>query len=247
MRILIAALIAAIALIAIVGASYVSLSASAVVVAVLMLVASIGWPHLLGIPARKRQSAAIVLSALAAGTAAYLSPAGTALTWLPIAVALGVGAVFLIQLLRGTGQSHRLESTLGASSGVLIVSLGAGWIAAENLAVNAGASGVTLVTGISVLVAIGAALLPWPDRIVAPLGVILAALAGPLCALVFTDVDSLAAGIIGAVCGAVVMAGRRLVVSRDAPLDLAGMLAVGIAPILGLGSLVYFLERLLLS
>jgi hypothetical protein len=239
--------VAAVALIAIVGASYVSLAASAAVVVVLILVAAIGWPHVLGVPARKSQSTAIALSALAACTAAYLSPSGAALAWLPVAVALGVGAIFVIQLIRGTGQSHRLESTLGASSGVFIITLGAGWIAAENLGVNAGTSGVTLVTGISVLVAISTALLPWPDRMVGPLGVVLAALAGPLCALVFTDVEGLAAGIIGAVCGAVVMAGRRLVISRDAPLNAAAVLAVGVAPILGIGSLAYFLERLLLS
>lgn len=242
-----AALVGAVALIAIVGASYVSLEVSAAVVVVLILMAAIGWPYLLGVPARKSQSAAIALSALAACAAAYVSPSGAALIWLPVAVALGLGAVFLIQLLRGTGQSLRLESTLGASSGVLIIALGAGWIATENLAVNAGTSGVTLVTGISVLIAIATALLPWPDRMVGPLGVVLAALAGPLCALIFTDVDGLAAGIIGAVCGAVVMAARRLVISREEPLDTAAVLAVGVAPILGIGSLVYFLERLLLS
>lgn len=242
-----AALVGAVALIAIVGASYVSLEVSAAVVVVLILVAAIGWPYLLGVPARKSQSAAIALSALAACAAAYLSPPGAALIWLPVAVALGLGAVFLIQLLRGTGQSLRLESTLGSSSGVLIIALGAGWIATENLAVNAGTSGVTLVTGISVMVAIAAALLPWPDRMVGPLGVVLAALAGPLCALIFTDVEGLPAGIIGAVCGAVVMAARRLVVSREVPLGTAAVLSVGVAPILGIGSLVYFLERLLLS
>ncbi|MFP5316388.1 MAG: hypothetical protein ACLGHS_13560, partial [Actinomycetes bacterium] len=103
------------------------------------------------------------------------------------------------------------------------------------------------VTGISVLVAIATAALPLPDRMAAPLGVVLAALAGPLCALVFTDVEGLAAGIIGAVCGAVVMAGRRLVVSRETPFSTAALLAVGTTPVLGLGALVYFLERLLLS
>jgi hypothetical protein len=242
-----AALVAVVALAAIVGASYLSLPATAVVVVVLVLAAAIGWPYVLGVPARKSQSAAIGLSALAACAAAYASPSGAALTWLPVAVALGLGAVFLIQLLRGTGQSLRLESTLGTSSGVLLTALGAGWIAAENLSVNAGASGVTLVTGISVLAALLVAILPWPDRMVAPIGVLLAALAGPLCALVFTDVEELPAAVIGAVCGAVIMAARRLVISRDTPLSAPALIAVGVAPILGLGSLVYFLERLLLS
>lgn len=242
-----AALVAVAALAAIVGASYLSLPATAVVVVVLVLAAAIGWPYVLGVPARKSQSTAIALSALAACAAAYVSPSGAALTWLPVAVALGLGAVFLIQLLRGTGQSFRLESTLGTSSGVLLTALGAGWIAAENLSVNAGTSGVTLVTGISVLAALLVALLPWPDRMVAPIGVLLAALAGPLCALVFTDVEELPAAVIGAVCGAVIMAARRLVISRDTPLSAPALIAVGAAPILGLGSLVYFLERLLLS
>lgn len=244
---MIAALAAAGALLAIVWASYVSPAGSAVVVAVLILVAAVGWPHVMGVPARKSQSTAIALSALAACAAAFLAPAGAALTWLPVAVALGVGAVFLIQLIRGTGQSHRLESTLGASAGVLMAALGAGWIGAENLAVNAGTSGMSLVTGISVLVAIAASLLPWPNRIVAPLGVVLAAVAGPLAALVLTDVDPLAAGVIGAVCGAVIVAARRLVIGRKDPLDLPAALSVGVSPVLGIGALVYFLERLLLS
>lgn len=242
-----AALVAVAALAAIVGASYLSLPATAVVVVVLVLAAAIGWPYVLGVPARKSQSTAIALSALAACAAAYVAPSGAALTWLPVAVALGLGAVFLIQLLRGTGQSFRLESTLGTSSGVLLTALGAGWIAAENLSVNAGSSGVTLVTGISVLAALLVALLPWPDRMVAPIGVLLAALGGPLCALVFTDVEELPAAVIGAVCGAVIMAARRLAISRDTPLSAPALIAVGAAPILGLGSLVYFLERLLLS
>ena len=242
-----AALVAVAALAAIVGASYLSLPATAAVVVVLVLAAAIGWPYVLGVPARKSQSTAIALSALAACAAAYVAPSGAALTWLPVAVALGLGAVFLIQLLRGTGQSFRLESTLGTSSGVLLTALGAGWIAAENLSVNAGTSGVTLVTGISVLAALLVALLPWPDRMVAPIGVLFAALAGPLCALVFTDVEELPAAVIGAVCGAVIMAARRLVISRDTPLSAPALIAVGVAPILGLGSLVYFLERLLLS
>lgn len=241
------ALVAAVALAAVVVASSVSGLATAIVVGVLILVAAVGWPYVLGVPARKSQSTAIALSALAASAAAYTAPAGLALAWLPGAVALGVGAIFMIQLIRGTGQSHRLESTLGASAGLFMITLGAGWIAAEGLAINEGTSGVTLVTGISVLTAILTALLPLPDRIAAPLGVVLAALAGPLSALVFTDVEGLPAGVIGAVCGAVIMASRRLLVSRIEPLNVLSILSVGIAPILALGSLVYFLERLLLS
>lgn len=239
--------IAAAAVSAIVAVAYVSLEASAAVVGVLILVAGIGWPHVLGVPAKKSQSTAMILSALAATVAAYAAPANQLMMWMPPAVALGVGAVFMIQLIRGTGQSHRLESTLGASVGVFMISLGSGWVAAERLAVNAGNSGVMLVTGISVLIALAAAVLPWPDRIVAPIGVALAALAGPLCAILFTDVAGLPAAVIGAVCGAVVVAARRLLISRETPLNVLAALSVGTVPILAIGSLVYFLDKLFLS
>ncbi|MHA7294860.1 hypothetical protein [Arthrobacter sp. HLT1-21] len=245
MRIWSVAIAAAVAVISIVVASYVSLGALAGVAAVLILACAIGWPHVLGVPARKSQSAVIGLSALAATAAALTVPDTDFMRWMPVATALGLGGIFLIQLFRGTGQSHRLESTLGAGVGVFLACLGSGWVAADRLAVNAGNSGMMLVTGISVIIALAVSLLPWPDRIIAPLGTALAATAGPLGAILFTDVSGLAAGIIGAGSGAVVVCARRLFLARETPVNLPAALSIGVAPILVIGSLVYFLSKLL--
>ncbi|MHA7143417.1 hypothetical protein ACX80U_01740 [Arthrobacter sp. TmT3-37] len=231
----------------IVASSYIALPVLAIAVAAVCVLAAIGWPYVLRVPARKSQSTAIGLSALLAVILAATVPGPSFLAWFPAAVALGVGAVFMIQLVRGTGQSLRLESTLGASSGVIAVAMGAGWVAADRLTANAADSGMTLVTGVSILVAIAVALLPLPDRLVAPAAVVLAALAGPLGALLFTDVPALAAGVVGLACGAVIAATRRLLVARDAPLDVLAAVAAGVTPVLAIGSVVYFLDKLFLS
>ncbi|WP_240615229.1 hypothetical protein [Arthrobacter ruber] len=238
---------AALAAGAIVASSYISLLAVAVVTGVACVLAAIGWPYILRVPARKSQSAAIGLSALLAVVLSAVTPGPSFFAWFPACVALGVGAVFMIQLVRGTGQSLRLESTLGASSGVVAVCMGAGWVAADRLAVNAADSGMTLVTGISVLISIAVCLLPFPDRLVAPAAVVLAALAGPLGALLFTGVPALAAAAVGLACGAVIAGTRRLLVAREAPLDSIAAVAAGISPVLAIGAVVYLLDTLFLA
>lgn len=238
---------AAVALAAIIATSYTSRTALAVVVGIMVVLLAVGWPHVLNVPAKKSLATAIGVSGLSALVLADYAPLTTLMGWMPGAVALGVSAVFLIQLLRGTGQSHRLESTLGACAGVLVAAFGSGWVAADRLATNAANSGVMLVTGISVLVAGAVCTIRWPDRIVAPLGIVLGALAGPLGALMFTDVPALAAAIVGAICAAVVVSFRRLILARDAATSIPAWLALAMAPILAIGSLVYFLDKVLIA
>ncbi|MHA7239949.1 hypothetical protein [Arthrobacter sp. TMS1-12-1] len=238
---------AAVATAAIVASSYISLTAVTVAVGLLCVLAAIGWPHVLRVPARKTLSAAIGFAAVLAVVLTAAVPGPFFLGWFPISVALGVGAIFMIQLLRGTGQSLRLESTLGASSGVLAVGMGSGWVATDRLAVNAADSGMTLVTGVSILVAIAVCLLPLPDRLVAPAALVLAALAGPLGALLFTDVPALPAAVVGLACGAVIAGTRRLLVAREAPINPIAAIAAGTTPVLAIGAVVYFLDALLLA
>lgn len=238
---------AAVATTAIVASSYISLVAVAIAAGAACILAAVGWPYVLGVPARKSQTAAIGLSALLAVVLTAVIPGPSFLTWFPPSVALGIGAVFMIQLIRGTGQSHRLESTLGASAGVLAVGMGAGWVAAERLAVNASDSGVMLVTGVGILVAIAVCLLPFPDRLVAPAAVVLAALAGPLGALLFTDVSALAAGVVGLASGTVIAGTRRLLVARETSLPTIAAVSAGVTPVLAIGAVVYFLDKLFLS
>lgn len=237
---------AAVSLCAIVASAYLSLPAVVVVLSLASLVIGFGWPHLLGVPAKKTMGSIIAGAGIASVLTAALLSGPRVLLWFAAIVALGMGLIFVVQLLRGTGQSLRLESTIGGTVGVLLSTMAGGWAGAERLASNAADSGMMLLTGASLLFALVAALLPWPDRIVGPLAVVLATLAGTMGAILFTSIPVLAAAIVGAVCGAVIASFRRLVVAGRGPHSLPGALAVGTAPIAAVGTMVYFLEKLLL-
>jgi hypothetical protein len=103
-----------------------------------------------------------------------------------------------------------------------------------------------LVAAISAAVALLTGLIRWPDRMVAPLGMVLAGLAGPLAGLVFSDIAVLPAAIFGVIVGAVLASFRRMVTLRGAPLNVPAALGMGLAPVLAVGSLAYFIDKLLI-
>ncbi|NYE95320.1 hypothetical protein FHU41_001541 [Psychromicrobium silvestre] len=224
----------------------VSYAASGLELAVAIILAALfgfGWPHYLAIPARKTLGTAISLvGALSAITAHFNSGPGY-LLWVAPIIAVGVGAVFIIQLIRGTGQSHRLESIFGGVVGVLIAAVGSGWIAAHRFT---GDSAMTLITGASAVVVLLLGLIRWPDRIIAPLGLILGTLAGPLVGLLFSDMHILQAAIIGFVVAAILLSFRRLASIAPAVHSIPGGIALGLAPIFSLGAMVYFIDKMLI-
>lgn len=228
---------------AIVGASYSSPEALLAVMVFAAAGVGIGWPHFLGIPAKKTLAVLIGLPGIGAAITATYLPAPGFLDWTPAFMAAGVMAVFVMQLIRGTGQAQRLESTLGSCAGVLLSCLGAGWIACSRFV---GVQEMVLVAAISAAIALLAGLIRWPDRIVAPLGVVGAGLAGPLAGLVFSDIAVIPAAIVGVVVGAVLMSFRRLVILRGAPLGFAAALGMGLGPVSAVGSLAYFIDKLLI-
>ncbi|MEO5781369.1 MULTISPECIES: permease [Arthrobacter] len=203
----------------------------------------IGWPHFLGVPARKTLAAVIALPGIGSAVAAAYLPAPGFLEWTPAFMALGVMAVFIVQLLRGTGQAQRLESTLGSCAGVVLSCLGAGWIAAYRFN---GVREMFVVTAISAAVALLAGLIRWPDRVVAPLGIVGAGLAAPLAGLVFSNIAVLPAAIVGVVVGAVLVSFRRVAILRSARLSFPALLGAGLGPVSAVGSLAYFIDKLLL-
>ena len=217
------------------------LLAVAIVVA---LAVGVGWPHYLGVPAKKTLAAVIGLPGAGSAVAAAYVAAPGYLDWTPGFIALGVTAVFVVQLLRGTGQAQRLESILGCCVGVLLSCLGAGWIAGARFN---GVKEMLLVAGISAAAALLVSLIRWPDRIIAPLGIALAGLAGPLAGLVFSDISVLPAAVFGVVVGAVLVSFRRLVTLRATPLNFPAALGMGLAPVSAVGSLAYFIDKLLIS
>ncbi|MDO5492671.1 MAG: hypothetical protein Q4F53_03530 [Nesterenkonia sp.] len=89
-----------------------------------------GWPQLMGVTARTSLSIVILIAGVVAVLGASLVERASALFfWSTVALAFGVMVVFVIQVLRGTGRPQRLESTLGASTGVVISTTAAGWVA----------------------------------------------------------------------------------------------------------------------
>lgn len=238
---------AAVVLAAIIATSYLALPALVAVLCAAAVLIGLGWPRLLALPSPGPLTAVIAATGIVAVIVVWLAPDAVALGWSPLVVAGGIIAAFVVQLLRGTGSRRRLESMLGATSGVLLAGMSGGWVAAEQLSSNAADSPMMLVTGISSLVAICVCMLPWPDRLVAPVGFVAAAAAGPAAAMLLTGVPVWAAIAVGAVCAAIIVSMRRLVVAAGSPMRRLGALAIGVAPISALGSLVYLLERLMLS
>jgi hypothetical protein len=230
-------------LVAIVVGAYSSPVVLLIAAVILALAVGVGWPHFLGIPARKTLAVLIGLPGAGSAVAATYVPAPAFLDWTPAFIAAGVVAVFVMQLIRGTGQAQRLESILGSCAGVLLGCLGAGWIAASRFN---GVREMLLVAAISAAVALLAGLLRWPDRIVAPLGIVLAGLAGPLAGLIFSDIAVLPAALVGVVIGSVLVSFRRLVILRGEALNVAASVSVAIAPVLAVGSLAYFIDKILI-
>jgi hypothetical protein len=183
---------------AIIAGVYASREALLAVAVLIAAAVGIGWPHFLRIPAKKTLAAVIGLAGAGSALAAAYAPAPGFLDWTPPFIALGIMAIFVVQLIRGTGQAQRLESTLGCSAGRCCPA----WVPDGSPAPGSTAlSEMLLVAGISAAVALLAGLIRWPDSIVAPLGIVLAGLAGPLAGLVLSDIAVLPAAIFGVVVG----------------------------------------------
>lgn len=210
----------------------------------LSVIFGFGWPHYLGIPAKKTLGTVITLTGVLSALTAGLTSDANSLVWTPIFIAIGFGAIMVVQLIRGTGQSHRLESTLGAGAGVAVAGFAGGWVASYRFL---GEPGMTLIIAISAAVALIVGMLPWPDRVCAPLAILLSALAGPLAALLFSDVRVIPAAILGALVAAVIASFRRLHTLGGSFRNILGASVAALAPVLALGTLVYFVEKLLLT
>lgn len=210
----IAGLIGITALALLVAGHYLGLSYTVGISIALAAAFGYGWPHYLGIPAKKTLGTVIAATGALAALTAGLAEGRDYLAWTPIYIAVGFGAVMVVQLIRGTGQKHRLDSTLGAGAGVAMAGFGCGWVASLRYL---GEPGMTLIVAISAVMALLAGMLPWPDRTAAPLAIILAALAGPLAALLFSDVRILPAAVLGVVVAAVIAAFRRMRTLAAAP------------------------------
>ncbi len=230
--------------------------ATALGVSAVIVVAALGWPQLLGAPARTSLTIVLALTGLLATWSVVVWPLqddGRTVLLEPIAVciALAAMAAFMVQLVRGQGRPHRLESTAGTVTGVAGVASAAGWTAlARWQSLTDGAAGaLQLSLAASLGVAALCALLPGARLFGRILGLLLAA--GVPFAL--TAVPSLlpalplwpaVAG--GALAGLVtVLIGSLVSAETRRPAGLRAALALGVAPVALTGLLAYVVLRIM--
>src|SRR5699024_8347106 len=110
--------------------AWLAVAALTSVLCVLCAVVCLGWPQLMGLTARRSLSAVIFAAGAAAAVgAAIVTRVESLFFWSAVSLAFGLMLVFVIQVLRGADRPNRLESTLGASAGVVVTTTSAGWVA----------------------------------------------------------------------------------------------------------------------
>lgn len=228
--------------------------AAAVVGSVLVAAVALGWPQLLGAPARRSLTTVLLASGLAATWAVALWPVpeigdprrsfgGSLIEPVAICLALGTVAAFMVQLIRGHGRPHRLESTAGTVAGVAVVCAIAGWTALTRL--DAGALALSLAVSLALAALAGLTRLSGPWDVL--LAVVLAGAASLALAVLLPGLHlpaAVTAGVLGAVGG--VLTGRTAPDrGRGRPVGNRAAVALGVAPVALAGLLAYFVIRIM--
>lgn len=163
------ALSAALAALVLCGTALLGPGAAALTASVVVLVISWGWPRQMGAPARVSLSVTLAAVGLLGVLLMLVWPApetGDGDAWAllePLAVLLAWGtmAAFVVQLVRGTGRPLRLESTVAAMGGVLIVVMTASWVAVARWTDVPDVRALVLTLGAIVSVVSLVGLTPW--------------------------------------------------------------------------------------
>ncbi|MDQ0095788.1 hypothetical protein [Paeniglutamicibacter psychrophenolicus] len=215
----------------------------AAVTLVLIAAFALGWPRLMKLSAPLPVSVVIFLVGAGSTVLGLWAPPRPSLGWVAPALAAGVILVFLTQLVRGTDATKRLESAAVGMLGLLVAAFGSGWAV---LGTEPAWRSVALMAGISILAAAVPGVLRLPDRIVFPLGFVLAVLAGGAASMLHPAVQLAPALVLGAACGLVVVGSRAMLVSLGGPTGTVQMAAAALAPLLVCGSVTWYVLLLLL-
>lgn len=241
------------------GGALTAAGAAAVVVVVLAL----GWPQLLGAPARTSLTLVLALTGALASAAVIFWPdqaQGRSVLLEPVAMCLALGAMaaFLVQLVRGMGRPYRLESTAGTITGVAVACTAAGWVALGRLGggvLPAGGTGaaiteqpgalaVSVAASLAAAVLVGALPLPglWAMVLAIPVaGAVPLAVSGvlPWLPLPAAVLAGALAALVALLITAVAPHGRGRPVGNRAALALA------VAPVALAGLVAYFVLRIM--
>ena len=234
----------------VVGALLIAVSAFAgetvLALAVLLgsLVISWGWPRAAGLPSPKGSSSVLALTSLLLVGSFFAAETSPYLRWSSAALALGLIAMFVQQLLRRDGRPRLAESVMGTAFGLVVIASGMAYlplvhvqdgpemIACAMVAIAAG-------TGADLLVR-NALVRPW----LLPLSMVVGGLASALISLVLGAPDFPPAALVGVCCAALGHAFRRLLAPEAGSFSSQGQIATGLASVALPGSLLWALYEL---
>ena len=209
------------------------------------LILAWGWPALLGSPSRMGSSIAIAVAGVLAPTAAAVATQAPYLRYVPVAVAVAFVVMFLHQLLRRDGRPRLVESLGVCALGIGVCTIGAAF---EPLPRTAQGSGVAVAAfvgaGLSAVADLGcsrAVLRPW----LWPASTVLGAVGGVSAALVGGDLRWWAGALVGALCGAIAYAVRRVLLVLPPITAIRSQLTTAAAGLLVLGVVAATVARLL--
>ncbi len=176
------------------------------------LVLAWGWPRLLGSSSRFGASLAVGVTAVLAPAAAVLSTGEPYLRLVPVALAIGLGLMFVHQIVRRDGRPRLTESIGVTSFGLALVAVGTTWLPLARASRPADLATVALVA-----VAVGSladlaagirAIRPW----LLPLAMVLGASGAVVAAAVLGTPRPATAALAGLLAAAVSHAMRRVLV-----------------------------------
>lgn len=215
--------------------------------AVIVGVFSFTWTKISDLPASLSMGFVTLVAGLGAIVAALNAPPQQSLTYFAVFVVAGLALTFLVQLFRGTGAAQRLYSVTAGAAASFIAASTSGWVAVERLGTNDFNSPLTFLVGIGVVAAVLVCCIRWPDRIIAPLAIVTAALISGLAAIAFVSVPPWHAMVFSAVAAAITASCRAVFITEGGAETRSAAIAFGLTPIMMSGALVYFAERLVIG
>ncbi|WP_101395190.1 hypothetical protein [Phycicoccus duodecadis] len=203
------------------------------------LVLSWGWPRLLGSSSRFGASLAVGVTAVLAPVSAVLPDGVPGLRLVPVALAVGLGLMFVHQILRRDGRPRLTESIGITAFGLALVAVGTTWlpltgdVRRADLAIAAFAA--VAVSSLVDLVVGYVRLRPW----LLPLAMVLGGATGLVCASVLGAPSASAAALVGLLSAAVSHALRRVLSVLPPVTSMRGQLASAAAGVLVPGVVAY--------
>lgn len=202
---------------------------------------SIGWPSLLGLPARRGAVVVLLLTSAAAVTAVELTDD---VAWAALVLAGSVLAAFVHELSRRDGRPRLMESVAGVVAGSAVVTSAVGW-----LAMGTGGAQVGLVLTGSVTLATAAAVtaapLPSPYRTV--LTILVTSLVGLGVGYLLIAVGMTTGVLVGLAAGVLIATAHHLFGQFPSSGRVFPALAAAMLPVAVAGLPVYVLGRVLVA